>query len=77
MNIKTRFNINDSVYFIGDNKKSCSLKVHGIKIEIVGSKTDLVARIIYLCGGDDAERVFLKVSEGNAYASKKELLESL
>ncbi|MES2382821.1 MAG: hypothetical protein V4538_17370 [Bacteroidota bacterium] len=73
MTIETKFNIGDEIHFI-ENKKACSSKIRGIKIEVV---SNVIILTTYLCNKDEESNVNCKVEAQNAFASKAELLKSL
>lgn len=73
MEIKTKLNIGDEIFFIG-SRKIVSSKVQRIKVETFGKKVE----ITYLCNEDDTQKqVYLKVDETDAYKSKQELIKTL
>lgn len=72
MEIKTKFNEGDEIFFISPNKKAVSSILRGYKIEILnGERT-----IICLCAEDVGAGIHLKVDEKDAYPSKQELLKT-
>lgn len=73
MQIKTKFNEGDTIFFISPNKKAVSSILRGYKIEILNGETT----IICLCNEDIGAGIHIKVDEKDAYPSKQELLNSL
>lgn len=75
MELKTKFNREDEIWFLANNKAISSFII-GIKIEVWGDGP----QIVYNCHPDKEDKkphVYLKVEEERAFASKQELLNSL
>lgn len=80
MEIKTKFQPLDQIYFIANNKKVIMSTVQGVKVEVrereKGSNTSWETDICYLCN-DERSNVNIRVNENDAFESKEELLKSL
>ena len=84
MEIKTKLNLGDAVYFMSKNKVTCG-KAMSIKTisELTGPSTNLLERkthIIYLADILEDHKyigIKLEIDEEFAFGTKKELLESL
>lgn len=72
MNIETKFNIGDAIYFIG-NKKCVASTVRCLEIYVKASSTN----VVYLCNKEPNQNVNIKVDECDAFKSKDELVKSL
>lgn len=73
MKIETELNPGDEVFFLHD-KKVIQSTVQKIKIEVSSQVAFIVT---YLCNSEKDSNVNLKVDEGFAFKTKKELLNSL
>lgn len=76
MTIETKFNINDKIFFLSNNK-SCTSTVRGMKIHVSYCPEEIDTDVVYLCNDEANSSVFLKVDEKDAFPSKEELLKSL
>ena len=78
MEIKTKFEVYDKVFFI-HNKKVCDSVVKGIKVEVSSSPIEISTSVTYLCNKEPDHKmlVCIKVEEEDAFKSKEELLKSL
>lgn len=75
MEIKTKYNIGDRVYFMHNNKVD-SMRINGIRIRVKSSPNsihrELITTIVYLIGG--SESMYFKKY---LFSSKEELISSL
>lgn len=76
MNLETKFDVYDKVFFLHNNKM-CTSVVKGIKIDITSCPIEIATEVTYLCSDNNDAQVFIKVPEETAYSSKEELLQSL
>jgi len=84
MDIKTKFNIGDTIWFLHDNKVIETI-IRKARIEISNKapnaehgEVSIVLEVIYLCNREDAKATInVKVEEQFAFKSKSDLLKSL
>jgi len=80
MEIKTKYNIGDTLFFLTPKAtKVSSSIVRGIKTEYrqVAGESTVVGTTTYLMSMDDDNRVTIPLDEGLAFKSKDELLQYL
>ncbi len=75
MNIKTKFNINQEVFFMKDDS-ICFRAITKIEIVIFAGHTSIITSINY-CFYDKIEDKYVKKDESLVFKSKEELLKSL
>lgn len=69
MEVKTKFNIGDTIYFMYDNKV-CKSSVRSVSVWIGKESTDIKYYI-------DWDKGRIPITEGESYATKEELIASL
>ena len=83
MDIKTKLNIGDSVFFLHE-KKAIECIIRGIKTDTENNapnsdkgEVKIATEITYLCNKERDQKIHVKVEEQYAFKSKAELLKSL
>lgn len=82
MNIETKFNIGEEIFFLHERAMVKSV-VRQIKIDVIEGNVNVVSPvhgigITYLCNKDLTEKsIYLKVEERHAFKSKEDLIASL
>jgi len=71
MNIQTKFNISDDLWFIYDNSVK-KMNVHSINIIVTPTKD-----IIFYIFNDNRDSYLCQVNEDSCFGTKQELLDNL
>lgn len=82
MEIVTKFNINDTVYILHNNK-ICETTIIGIGISVLPPNIKNVTtngnliEIYYTVDGESLVSIINRIPEGNLFTSRQELIDSL
>jgi hypothetical protein len=73
MNIETKFTVGDNIYFLNEKKAIC-LEIKEIVITV---KPDADSIMYFCLASEDYGNLRIKVSEKDAFETKKQLIDSL